>query len=76
MSDETFVEGRTQAVKREITKRALEAGVDLNSIRVSPDGTGYLVPGELAPKKESGRRSRKKEDGEQAEGSAEQQGED
>lgn len=68
MSDDlVFVEGRTPAAKRALDRQAVEAGVDLNSIRVAPGG--YLVPQELAPKKESRRTPRaKKNDAEPDEG--------
>lgn len=61
MSDDlVFVEGRNPATKRALDAKAIEAGIDLNSMRVAEGG--YLVPAELAPKKESGRKSRAKKD--------------
>lgn len=54
MAEEVFVEGRKPGVKRGLDEKAIEAGVDLNSIRVVKDG--YMVPAELAPKKSAPKR--------------------
>lgn len=60
MAGNVFVPGRTPAVKRALVERATEAGVDLNEIKVAQGG--YTVPEELAPKKESRRKRRDKDD--------------
>lgn len=54
MAQGVFIEGRRPADKRALNERAIEAGVDLNEIKVAPGG--YIVPAELAPKKESRRK--------------------